>query len=194
RRVDVPADMGAIARWLPVIGGRALPVGGSDGGRVPRLGDRPESVDAHHRDARSGLRTALAALTRLDQLERLGRAREVRVLWFGYVVTGEVRAKQTKGGLEDLVAGTFGDREQLAYWESHKSRHVRAKQRADFGARLLARARGSYEDLVRGALTPPRRGGGEPDVSAELTTLLHRTAARVGAESDAASPKSDIAS
>lgn len=185
RRVDVPADLGAIARWLPTICGRALVPGGSDGGRVPRLGDRPESVDEHHRDVRSGLRTALAALSRLDQLERLGRGREVRVLWFAYVLTGETRALRSKGGLEDLVAGVFGDHEQLAYWDSHKSRHVRVKQRFDFGARLLTRARGSYEDLVRGALTPPRRvAAAEPDVSAELTALLFRSAARLGAESD----------
>ena len=116
RRVDVPADLGAIARWLPTICGRALVPGGSDGGRVPRLGDRPESVDEHHRDVRSGLRTALGALSRLDQLERLGRGRDVQVLWFAYVVTGEVKVKQhqKRGGLPDLVAEAFGDVEQLA--------------------------------------------------------------------------------
>ena len=42
----------------------------------------------------------------------------------------------------------------------------------------------SYEDLVRGALTAPRRTAVvEPDVSAELTALLYRSAAR-GSESD----------
>jgi hypothetical protein len=185
RRVDAPADMAAIARWLPTICGRALVPGGSDGGRTPRLGDRAESVDAHHRDARSGLRTALASLTRLDQLERLGRGRDVRVLWYAYVLTGEVRAKQNKGGLEDLVAGVFGDAEQLKYWEEHKSRHVRVKQRFDFGTRLLTRARGSYEELVRGALTPPRRAAAaEPDLSGELTTLLFRSLERAATESD----------
>lgn len=86
--VDVPADLEALARWLPTIAGRALPLGDAGGASGGRLDGRPDHVDERHRDARSGLRTALTALSTLDAMERAGEARHVKILWFAYVLTG----------------------------------------------------------------------------------------------------------
>jgi predicted RNA-binding Zn-ribbon protein involved in translation (DUF1610 family) len=174
--VDVPGDLEALARWLPAIVGRAWAPG--DGGTSARHGERSDHVDAHHRDRRAGLRTALGALATLDALERAGDHRLVRVLWFAYVLVGPELAKTHKGGREDLVAGQFGSRDQLAFWKSHKSRSVRATQIETYGRNLLAGARAAYEAVARGRrVAPPPAPDG--DVTQELSRLLERTLARV---------------
>lgn len=182
RVVDVPADLDALARWLPAIVGRAMPLAGTDGRAAPRLGERPDHVDEHHRDRRSGLRTALEALSRLDAMERAGRRREVRVLWYAYVLTGPELVKIHAGGLEDLVATRFASKEQLAFWRSHKSANVRRTQIHTHGSRLLSTARAAYESFVRGpcedrvpVLTPV------PTLTEDLGALITRTAARLAA-------------
>lgn len=195
QRVDVPADLEALARWLPTIVGRALsPSEPGFGG--PRLDGRSDQVDAHHRDARLGLRRALAALTVLDQLEAAGQRRHVHVLWYGYVLTGPELARVHKGGREDLVARTFASRDQLAFWASHKSRKVRDLQIGSYGARLLDGARAAYEGTVRGLrLSPPDErttdhAGLAHDLDVLLRRTLERSRQRVASESPANGPES----
>lgn len=160
RRVDIPADLGAVARCFATIYGRALPLGAPEGGRGARVDGRPEHVDEHHRDARSGVRTAMAAITRLDQLERLGYQLEADVLWFAYVVSGETLAAR-HGGVENLVASRFAAASRLAHWKGHKARRVRQVQMRAHGGSLLAQASDAYEALVRGQLAARPTSPGE---------------------------------
>lgn len=176
RVVDVPADLDALARWLPAIVGRAMPLAGTDGRAAPRLGERPDHVDEHHRDRRSGLRTALAALSRLDAMERAGRRREVRVLWYAYVLCGPELVKIHAGGREDLVAQRFASEDLQKTWKELKSVNVRKMQIRGYGTRLLSGARAAYESAVRG--TDHARPPGT-EVSSELERLLARSLAKV---------------
>lgn len=181
--VDVPADLEALARWLPTIAGRALPIGASGGGAAPRAG-RTDFVDERHRDNRSGLRTALAALTVLDAMERAGQSRHVRVLWYAYVICGPELAARADpsapgAGVEVLVAERFTSREQLAYWRSHKSAVVRRAQTRAHGAQLLGGARAAYEGTARGHTRAPAPPPERRQLSHELDALLARTAERI---------------
>lgn len=177
--VDVPADLDALARWLPTICGRAMPLQGTDGRSAPRLGTRPDHVDEHHRDRRSGLRTALTALSRLDALERAGHRREVRVLWYAYVLCGPELVRMHRGGREDLVAQRFASKEQLAFWQNHKNSSVRHAQMQALGTRLLAAGRAAYEALANGER--PRAPEAPAELTADVQELLERTARRLSA-------------
>lgn len=176
--VDVPADLEALARWLPTIAGRALPLGDAGGASGGRLDGRPDHVDERHRDARSGLRTALTALSTLDAMERAGEARHVKILWFAYVLTGPELA--ARAGLEVLVANRFTSQEQLAAWAAHKSRLVREARKRAHGERLLTGARAAYEGAARGggqAPAPP--SADHRQLARTVDELVARTAAKV---------------
>ena len=182
--VDVPGDLEALARWLPAIVGRAWTPGDGGTASAARHGERSDHTDAHHRDRRAGLRTALVALATLDALERAGQHRHVQVLWLGYVLCGPERArrdaagKESRVGREALVAQQFAPREQLAFWKSHKSRGVRANQIETYGRNLLSGARAAYEAARRGTLVAPPPAP-DVEVSQELSRLLERTLARI---------------
>lgn len=176
RPIDVPADLDAVARWYPAICGRAWAP--SQMGRGPgRHGERPDHVDAHHRDARTGLRRALAALSHLDALERAGQARHVRVLWFGYVLCGPELVKIHAGGREDLVAQRFAPTDVQEDWRELKSANVRRLQIRTYGTRLLGGARAAYESAARGTLRAAAPSPGA--LSAELDRLLARSLPKV---------------
>lgn len=180
--VDVPADLEAVARWLPTIAGRAWAPSEEGGRGAPRHGERSDHVDEHHRDARGGMRRALEALAVLEAMERAGERRHVRVLWFAYVLTGPEHAKANArfGGLDGLVGEQFAPQEQIAAWSAHKSRRAAHHQLAALGGRYLRGARDAY------AGTALRRRDGAPalappegrDLSRDLSALLTRTLAR----------------
>lgn len=182
--VDVPADLDALARWLPTIGGRAWAP--SEMGRgAPRNGERPDHVDEHHRDPRSGLRRGLRALSVLDAMERAGQRRHVRVLWFAYVLTGPELVKvyeRTGQCLEMQVGYRFVSAEQRAFWAAHKSAVVARHQLREAGERILAGARGAYVAALRALDAPaapattPRSPA--PQLAGDLDALIAKTVAR----------------
>lgn len=197
RVVDVPADLDALARWLPAIVGRAMPLAGTDGRGAPRLGERPDHVDEHHRDRRSGLRTALAALSVLDAMERAGQKRHVRVLWFAYVLTGPELVKvyeKAMGGLETIVAERFVSAEQRAFWAAHKSAVVARHQLREAGTRILTGARSAYVAALHALDAPrstPARMPAE-HLAGDLDVLLAKTLARhLAAKSETNPAKSE---
>lgn len=173
--VDLEGDLECLARWLPTIYGRAVSYD-AQGGGSPRHGERPDAVDARHRD----LRRALATLTRLDALERAAQKRHVRVLWFAYVLTGPELARRHKGGLPDLVGRQFASAEQRAHWKHHKTRVVKSVGPERYGLRLLNGAHAAYVSAMRGTLRRSTAGHLPPAtvLHPALVGLVDRTMAR----------------
>ena len=138
--VDAEGDVALLASWLPAIGGF----------EVPGRSRWPDHVSI---DLPCGLQRALAVLTRLDTLARVGVGPTApwRVLWWAYVVPGPM----PRGGLAERVTERFAPPAHWRFWKGHKSRHVRDHQIRVFGGSLLAEAQAAYEDVARGIVAAP---------------------------------------
>lgn len=170
RHLDLEGDMEALARWLPVLFGRAVNYD-AQGGGTPLHGQRNDHIDAHHRDRRGGLRVALQTLARLEALVAAEQDRHARVLWFAFGQCGPELVLRHKGGRADLVAEHFATKEQKARWESRKSRVLRGVGPARYGQELLRGAVAAYVSAVRGTLRPTPSA---PPTPATLSQLLAR--------------------
>jgi hypothetical protein len=143
-RWNAPEDLERLARWLPVLEGRALEVRPPHGAVSARHDGRPDAIDAHDHD----LRRAIAALERLEALAAgADGGRHVLVLAYCYLWLGpqerHVWAVQF-GGLDARIGLVFATRAQRMAWLLNPARTMGTMAAARWGTELREAAEQAY--------------------------------------------------
>jgi hypothetical protein len=141
--------MDLLARWLPVIDGRAAPLERvARSGRVDR--GRGELIDERNHE----LRRALTVHGRLGRVRALpGGARHLVVLRYVFLESGaewrsRVDPRLDGGGVAEAVGRRFADPAVAARWATHPQRSLRKALPRKYGESLLDEAIEAYAVCV----------------------------------------------
>lgn len=137
-------DLEHLARWLPVIEGRALVVAPRRADLAPRHDGRADSIDANDH----ALRRALEVLNRLEVLAAsVEGPRHLLVLAYCYLWMGEVEraAWGAKfGGLDARIGMVFAAHRQRMAWLLNPAHTMGTMAAARSGAELREAAERAY--------------------------------------------------
>ena len=140
-----PHDLDCLARWLPVIEGRALELRPPHETTGPRHDGRPDGIDERDRE----LRRAIEVLERLEAVAAGPEgARHVVVLAYCYLWMGpeERRTWELKfGGLDARVGLVFAPQRQRMAWPLNPAHTIGTAAAARAGAELREAAVAAYE-------------------------------------------------
>lgn len=148
-RVDVERDLELLARWGPVLEGRAASL--DPRARTLHTEGRADFIDEQH----LSLHRALQVDARLRRLRASADGElHVAVLRFVYVEGGpewrkRVDPRADGQGLAAAVGRRFAPPEVVSAWERHSARSLRRTLPAKYGAPLLQRAIDAYTELAR---------------------------------------------
>lgn len=161
----VERDMDLLARWLPVIDGRAAPLERvAQSGRVEQ--GRGEFVDERNHE----LRRALAVHGRLGRVRALPEGeRHLVVLRYVFLESGaewrsRVDPRLDGGGVAEAVGRRFADPAVAARWAAHPQRSLRKALPRKYGEALLDEAIEAYAVCVaENHQEMPRSGADKAD-------------------------------